>query len=275
MKCLIDAEPMSVYSGMKSYYKRGTAPSCQKSITITANNQEYTVPAVISTFVFNPAGEQPTDLDIIMENLTVGSNEITATSTCGNEAKNAVYTDVAKPDIDDIDDRTDQYATDLLTKQPPHAPYREENPVIKVISTDNTKNDITISMVTDYHRLAVVLENSNDSQYLLKMQIEKGEAHEVLLATPDFVGIGDQVVFIINNDEAKFDIDYTVRIKHFTKDSEEELVEIEIEDVIETFAAQNRTRLYYFTKSTYQTGDASATITWAPWETVNDNKTYE
>lgn len=272
MKCLLSGESLS--HNKVDYYKRGDAPVCTKSITITSQNQEYSVPNVVTTFTFNPAGEQDTDLDIIMKDLTVGSNKITAVSTCQNGPLNAIYTDITRPNVDDIDDRTDQYAADLLVKQPVHAIYTEKNPVIKVISTDDSKNGVTINMGTVHHRVAAVVENDTDSEYLLKVSIEKGQG-EVLLSTTEFIQIGSQVAFVINDSDAVGAIDYTVRIKHFTKTSQDEIADKEITDVIEAVSYNNRTRLYHFTKSTFEKGNATSTITWDILDAINDNKTYE
>jgi len=270
LKCEIEGAELQ--SGLKStYYRRGNAPVYISGVVLTAENTEYSVDDIVSEYTFNPDGQSVFDKDIVIEGLTVGNNIITAEGVCNSTAENKYYINVSRAD-GDLNERANSYAVQLRGTQPIFADYKSENPLNVKISNSNN-NTASISMVTENHRVVVVLENSYDSEYYLYMEIlEDGNATP--LCSSSDVGnlpVGMQDAIVVNNENAKGSKTYTVKVTYYTKDSN-----MEVGIITKTIVANaydNITKLYHFNKGELEVGDAEAFMTWTPMEKDNSGET--
>ena len=268
LKCEINGADLR--SGLKSvYYKRGDAPVYISGVILTAKNTEYNVSDVVSEYTFNPYGESYADKDIVLEGLTVGNNIITAKGVCNSVSGNNYYMDVTRA-WGDLTERANQYAETLKSSQPIYADYKEETPLNIAIS-NRSDNRASISMVTENHRVAVVLENSYDSKYNLALEIKESGSSVPLFSSTYFIPVNTQDAFVINNDDARGNKTYTVTVTYYDKYSY-----AAVGSVVKTIVAgacDNITKLYYFNKGELEVGDVEAFMTWVPWVTDNKGET--
>jgi len=265
----VDIKAAELAAGLKTGYKRGQAPVYIAGVTLTADNTEYNIASVVNIVqTFNFASDVATDgEDIVLTGLTVGTNSITAVGICDNTAENAHYSVLSEATGGNLKEKADAYAEVLRGKQPIYAAYTEDNAVEKVISAGD--NAITVNMVTDNHRVAVVLENPDGSEYVLKIKIWEGD-EDLFPLVDDFIEAGAQEAFVINNAEATGSKTYTVKVSYFTRVSHE-LMDT-ITKTISVVSYDNITKLYQFSKDDLLEGEASTTFTWTPLEEKNSGE---
>jgi hypothetical protein len=261
LKCEVKGQQLKTGSINNKAYKRGQAPAYIDSVKIKVHNNEYSVPDVEKTYVFiENAENDATADDIIIDGLTVGNNTITADGYNKYDPANTYHADIAAASGSTIDDKATAYAQALVNSHNVYAIYKENSPLEKIIYTDNTDNPATLSMVTQNHRVAVVVENTASSQYVLKASVAK-EGSPVL-ESANFIEIGKQDAMVINDSNAEGTIDYAVKIVYYTKINH---VAIDsVERIINATASNSITKLYSFKKGDLLTGNSSSTITWTP-----------
>lgn len=266
LKCAIKgSENNSKNKTANVAYDRGDAPVYISGVTLTVENLEYDVEDVIKKFNFTDdeySSSSNIDIqEIVLNNLTVGENRITAVGICKNEPLNRYYKNIEKFDASTLKARANQYADYLVQLQPLHADYTGEKPLIKEISPDMDDNTVDIVMTTESHRLAVVVENAEDSEYLLKVSIET-EGGEVLLSSSGLMGIDTQAAFVVNDDDAYGAKNYNLKIRCFTKKSETEIKDMTIVRPIAAQSRDNITKLYHFSKDELYTSSSDVSFTW-------------
>jgi hypothetical protein len=149
-----------------------------------------------------------------------------------------------------------------------------ENPIIKDISINDNNNLVNVNMITQNHRVAIVIENSGESNYILKVSVLGKDGSE-LLGTDNYIRINSQHAMIINNSNASGDKTYTVNIKYFTKDSEIEILEKNITREIRASEGSNITKLYHFSKNNLLESDSDALFAWDQMNDIISGETIE
>lgn len=273
LKCKIEGSQLK--SELKSSYaKRGSAPVYISGVILTANNTEYDVDDVVSEYTFNPEGQSSSDKDIILQGLTVGSNTVSAVGVCNNSAKNKYYMDVDRAD-GDLSERANSYSSKLKTLQPIFASYTSLNPVEVNISNGNS-NSISIPMVTNNHRVVVVLENSNESKYNLSWEVLESDNTNPLVSSSQAgeLPVGTQDAIVINSESAKGSKRYTVRVTYSTINSGVEVGTIT--KTIDANAYDDITKLYHFSKRDLLEAEAEISfMTWTPMRDDNSGETIK
>jgi len=261
LKCEVKGQELKTGSTSNKAYKRGLAPAYIDSVKIKVHNNEYTVADVEKTFQFVPEeAEEDEGDDIIIGGLTVGNNTITGVGYSKYGPVDQYYPSISAATEEDVNDRATAYAQALRDTHPVYATYHEESPLNKVIYTESSSNQATLAMITENLRVAVVVENTASSQYVLKASILKDTT--VVLESSSYIQKGHQDAIVINNLNAKKSISYTVKITYYTPDSYLEMGTIE--RTIDATASSSITKLYSFNKNELFTGDSSSTITWTP-----------
>lgn len=259
-------------SALKSgYYKRNSAPAYISGIVLTAENTEYEVPNVVRQFNFNPNGQGSSDKDIVLEGLTVGNNEITAQGVCNSPSQNNYYQNIGGTS-GNLNERATNYSNNLLSIQPVYADYKSAHAANVVIS--NGGNSTNISMVTQNHRVAVILENPSKSNYLLSFDIlEQGKDNPLLSSgsnrrlTP-----GTQHAMVINDRNAKGNKRYIIRVNYYTIGSGVWVGQIT--KTIDAAAYDNIAKLYHFNKGGLEVGNATISwINWTPMDKITGGET--
>ncbi len=238
---------------------RANIPDYIVGVVLKVENMEYDVKDVIEQYNYNQI-EGDTNV-IVLSNITFGTNKITVKGVCNNPPLNFYYKSIPKCNDYNLNKRAKQYGDVLKIIQPIYASYVIEKPVIKNISADINSNIVDINMVTQNHRVAVIIENSEDSNYILKAFIF-GEDGTELLKSDDYIQNDDRHAMIINNTAASEDEIYTVEIKYYTKHSEVEMLNKTITRQISASKASNITKLYHFSKDNLLESNIDALFSW-------------
>lgn len=260
-------------STTKSQNESTAVPVFISGVRLEVENLEYEVANVFSDFYFKEpelvdlSGKET--FDVVLENVTVGRNRITARGICKNKALNSIYSNIEKCDAISLDDRAAQYGDNLKDLHHIYADYFNKEDVVKEITTNNIQ--VSIPMVTDSHRLGVVVENTIDSEYLLKVSIQDEEG-KLLLSSQDFMNIGTQDAFVINNNDAKGDKTYKVSVRYFTKGSKIEMQDKTIIRTINIGSKTNFTKLYVFSRDELLESSSSMSLSWKYIEDVNSGE---
>lgn len=169
LECIISVGKTESSGGSSSYLKaENTPPDYIAGITLTVHNNEYSVSDVTVNKAFTNS-YKPNKISI--NGLTIGDNTITAVAKSQGIAENNYYNKLTLPS-GDINNRALNYSTQLRSKQKIYANYVSEKPVVVNVSSSTT-NSADISMVTENHRLAVVVENPSNSDYDLMIELSK------------------------------------------------------------------------------------------------------
>lgn len=262
IQCVFNGTKSSVKtSSANSQLKGEAAPPYISGVNLTVENIEYTVDDIDRQYNVNDNMLEV----VVLDDITVGKNKITAKGVCENSPLNSCHYGVPKMNNDDLNERAQMYADYLKQIHPIYVDYTVEEPVVTDISANAEDNIINLSMVPMSHRLAVVLENPVDSKYILKISVEK-EDGSVLVNTQDFVETGSQVALVINDDSAIGDENYTVKVNYFTKITGTEMLDRTISKTLEVRQGANITKLYSFSKEELIESNSNTLFTWKHME---------
>lgn len=263
-------------SSTKTYNKtavKASVPDFISGVSLTVENLDYDVSDAVKSLYFDSMDAdvkvEENMLSLELNGIVVGRNRITAKGICKNEALSILYSDIDKFDAEDLNVRASQYADYLMQKHPMYANYFNKGEIIKQITTSN--NSVNIPMTSDSHRLAVVLENSTESKYLLKITVED-DLGNIVIASDDYIGIGSQIAMVINDNDAKGEKEYTVTVRCFSKNSNIEFPEYQKEKTIRISERVNSTKLYVFSKDELLESEGNFAFNWELMEEVDSGE---
>ena len=246
-----------------TYYKKGEAPAYMSGITITADNQDYAeIANVTKTFDFNPAGEQASDLNIVLDGINLGSTKVIAQGICSSTAKNAIYTGLTRATSTELNARSEAYSKTLISKQAIWAEYSGQTNTNIIANPSSNKANLTMN--TQNHRYSGVIENHSTSKYSLTFDVYEGTTK--LLSHTSKIPAGQQVGFVINSSTAKSTKSYKVVVRCHTPSVNNIK---EYTETISVSANNVKNSLFAFTKSGFFTSSSTFNITW-----VAPNYTY-
>lgn len=250
-----------------------SVPDFIAGITLIVENLDYAVKDATRTLYFDSMSDdikiEEQTLSVKLNDIVVGRNNISAKGICKNDPINKVYNVSEKFDASNLNVRASQYADYLMKIHPMYANYFSQGEIIKQITSEN--NDVSVPMTSDSHRFAVVLENSSDSKYLLKVTIEDNSGN-VILGPDDFIGVGKQIAMVINNDDAKGDKTYRVNVKCFSKNSKIEFPEYQKEKTINVGERVSSTKLYVFSKDKLLESEGDFSFNWELMEEIDSGE---
>lgn len=248
-------------------YVRGNAPVYIEGVRIKADKMyDSSVDDVVHEFLFvengNIGGKQ-----VIMTGIDYGWNEVSAEGMCANDPvnfwENKKSWTTAPVEKKALNDMAADYSRIIKDTYPVYANYYSENNVQTNIRNTGS-NSVSLNMITDNHRIAIVIENASDdytlrcyiyvgNHYTYMELVDKGNCSSVVYNGTDDVGTKNCTVRI--DYSGTWPISPGVKTKYFTINK-----------------GQDETRYYRFNKGVVEEGSASANISWVP---LNDNTSGE
>lgn len=258
-------------SSMKSAYKRGDAPSFIKAIEITVDSKDFpdaTFANIREYFDFTAPDATAPGEDIIINGIALGQNDFSAQGYCYAEAGNHMdrLMEAVSSDVTDVKQRANKYG---IVCNEMHKVYADFNgtKLFKKIFADPEENTTNINLSTQGKRANIVVENSSESLYTLKVKITDTPDPDDTYILPEdgnkkLIGKGMQVAFVVN-DEAVLDLDKVYIQLEYVNPSSMAVFKTETIEVPVT-AGKITNYLAWVQKDDCWTGSSNFNITWTP-----------
>lgn len=267
------------------------APDYVSGVRIYTENTDYAEEEKMHSFDLSINK----DAEIKLNNITAGTTKVRAEGDPANSAvKEGFYSRVnilrAPADDDDLDSRAADYSKYFIKtlKKGLYSRYKSiDDKSITVSSV--TETSVSLKMETEDHRLSIVLENpasdlyTGDVDYDIEMNVyEDEEGTKPVIGSKVYVkdgGVevndglinqGEQLAFIINNEDATGDKTYYLHVKYYTTGSHADVSDKFIKVKIEVKAGSNNTKLFRFYKKTLLVGSTTVGLGWKFIEDESD-----